>query len=298
MKNITSAFTLFLLLLISSSAFGAAKHAPAPANADIVCPDITDDGIGSIFETYEFRLNTASKLSACSWSFNVYDKASGAAVCISTAEGSVFSVSLSGNTDKYRCDSSGAVIGLIECQYQLNGETITARPFKVFLEQKPKIHEITDIQKIPVENTRNFIATFKVRYSGAEKLSIGIEREYVNTIEYINIREPFLAHVQTSPITSVFYSWISIKAVNDYGESVEYIEFPPEDPTNSVTTIGTAKHEDLTVSVTAYNLQGALAGNYASERSAAGHLSNGLYILIGHDNEGHETFRKKVYIGQ
>ncbi len=192
----------------------------------IQCDNISGDGIGSCNEAHTFSLlRNGENITSYAWRFLLKDK-KGDFIQIKTGTTETFTISRIDNPEDYFVNINGDLEGLIECDYALEGLQNSADPFSLSLEQKPTILSVDNI-RIVSKDQYAFSLLLDVRYTGADYLYVEIEEEYDSSLQNYRFDEPYIAHVKTGNISNLYYSWVTILAVNKYGETSETIEFEP-----------------------------------------------------------------------
>jgi len=206
-----------------------------PSTFAIRCKDIGENGLGSAYNSHSFYLDSDNNsVSKISWNFFLRNKG-GDYISITTGTDTNFTINKISNPQDYFVNLDGDLEGKIECEYTWNGKTFTATPFNISLELKP---EILSIDKINIVNNNDYSFTllFNVRYRGADYVNVEVEEEYNTTVRLYTVEEPFIAHIKTGNITSLYYSWVTIEAKNKYGSSSTTLEYAPQYFSNAIKT--------------------------------------------------------------
>lgn len=220
-----------VLLLGTNCALSATPILPQ-ATLLINCNNISDNGIGSSYESHTFSLAKGNEnVSNFSWRFLLKNK-QGSYTQISTGNSENFTIDKISSADNFYITINGDLEGRIECDYSLNGKLHSAVPFTLSLELKPIIQSIDNVS-ITRAGEYEFYATFDVKYTGADYISVEIEEEHNTTLRNYRFDEPHIAHVKTGNITNLYYSWVTIIVSNKYGTASESIEFAPAFYTNN-----------------------------------------------------------------
>lgn len=192
----------------------------------IKCNNISDNGIGSSYETHTFSLLKGNdNVSNYNWRFFLKNK-QGEYTQISSGTTENFTIAKIASPDNFFININGDLEGRIECDYTLNGKRYSATPFALSLELKPIILSIDNISKMN-HGLYEFSLNFNVQYTGADYISIEIEEEYNTTLRNYRFDEPYIAHIKTGNITNLYYSWITIIVSNKYGSTYETLEYAP-----------------------------------------------------------------------
>lgn len=193
---------------------------------EIKCDNISDNGIGSSYETHKFSLSSGSvNPSEIKWRFLLKNQLE-EYVLVSSGNSEEFPISKVASPEDYYINVNGDLEGRIECDYTLNGIKYTATPFSLSLELKPIIHSIEEISIIN-ENRYEFSLTFNVIYTGSDHLTVEVEEESNTSLRDYTFAEPYIAHVKTGRITNLDYSWVTVIATNQYGTAYETLEYSP-----------------------------------------------------------------------
>lgn len=196
------------------------------ATLRINCNNISANGIGSSYESHTFSLDKGNEnVSNFSWRFLLKNK-QGSYTQISKGNSENFTIDKISSVDNFYININGDLEGRIECDYSLNGKRHSAVPFSLSLELKPIIQSIDNVSITP-NGEYEFYATFDVKYTGADYISVEIEEEYNTTLRNYRFDEPYIAHVKTGNITNLYYSWVTIIVSNKYGTTSESIEYAP-----------------------------------------------------------------------
>lgn len=197
----------------------------------IVCDNVSENGIGSSYDDHTFSLNRGNNnVSGYNWKFSLKNK-SGTYDLISTGTSEYFTISKISSSQDFYVNLNGDLEGRIECDYTTNGASYSAVPFSISLELKPVILSIDNISIN--RHQYDFSLNFNVEYVGADNVSVEVEEEYNTTLRSYRFDEPFLAHIKTGNITSLFYSWVTIVVTNKYGSAYETLEYAPSYGMNS-----------------------------------------------------------------
>lgn len=194
---------------------------------NIKCYDIAEDGIGSAYTSHIFSLSSTpnDNILFYNWKFSLKNK-QGLYEQISASSSSDFVIDPIYNGNEYYVNVNGDLDGKIECEYSTGNQTRKAVPFFISLEQKPQIISIDNINEIQT-GPFVFSMTCDVTYRGADNLIVEIEEDGVSTSKYSTVFEPYIAHVQTTGLSNIYYNWITIIVKNKYGISSETIEYAP-----------------------------------------------------------------------
>lgn len=125
----------------------------------------------------------------------------------------------------YDININGDLEGRIECDYIIDGKEYSALPFNILLELEPIILSIDNI--LVDRKDFGFSLNFDVNYRGSDSVEVEIEEEYSTSLRSYRFDEPFVAHIFTGNISSLYYSWVTVIVENKYGRVSETMEFEP-----------------------------------------------------------------------
>ena len=192
----------------------------------IKCDNISDNGIGSSYDTHVFYLlNGTENVSNYRWRFLLKSKL-GDYTEVSSGTSDTFTIPQISSPEQYYVNINGDLEGRIECDYTLNGVQYYATPFTLSLELKPIIRSIDNIAVVN-NSEYEFSLNFNVHYTGADYVSVEIEEEYNTTLRNYRFDEPYIAHVKIGNITNLYYSWVTVIVSNKYGTVSETLEYAP-----------------------------------------------------------------------
>ena len=261
----------------------------------IQCDNIFGDGIGSCNEAHTFSLlRNGENITSYAWRFLLKDKNENY-IQIKTGTTETFTISRIDNPENYFVNINGDLEGRIECDYILDGLQNSADPFSLSLELKPAILSVENIRKVS-KDQYTFSLLFDVRYTGADYLYVEIEEEYDSSLRNYRFDEPYIAHVKTGNISNLYYSWITIIAVNKYGETYETIEFEPTYGARAeqASERRISQASDIT-QIKLYNLNGNIIFDGSPNDLANTTIDPGFYIKEKIYDDG--TLRKtKIFI--
>lgn len=223
----------FMLFTIAVALATFADENPNPSDQDapyaginIECPDIADKGTGSSYVAHTFCLaKTSDNISRYEWTFMLRD-ISGNYVRVSTGNAPQFTIDKISNHSNYHISSNGELEGRIECRYTENGKETDAIPFHFSLGLKPIIISIDNVEVNRFENN-SFTVSLDVEYDGADYIFLEVEEEYSSSLRNYMFEQPYLAHMTSGKISSLYYSWVTVLVTNEYGRAEHTIEFEP-----------------------------------------------------------------------
>lgn len=191
---------------------------------EITCNDIMTDGIGSSYTSHTFSLSQKEGVSGYEWRFLLKDK-SDKYVLVSQGTDSDFTIGRIESPHNYGININGDLEGRIECDYIADGKEYNALPFNVSLELKPTILSIDNM----TINRKgfDFSLNFDVNYRGADRVAVRLEEEYDTSLRTYRFNDPYIAHVSTGYMSSLYYSWVTVIAENKYGQTTETLVYEP-----------------------------------------------------------------------
>lgn len=253
------------------------------AAASIGCSDIGDDGIGSSYIPHTFTLSN-SEVTAYEWKFYLKN-IQGDYQLVSTDTATDFTIDKITPSDYLYINANGDFEGRIECSYTENETERNAAPFLILLEQKPIIISIDNFQRVDIENN-GFYLTFDVHYLGADYIDIEIEEDYNVYIRSYRIEEPNIAHVKTGNMSSLYYSWVTIKVSNKYGSVSKEFEFAPK-----FTEIDNIEIFNRAI---LYDINGNIVYDGSMSQLSDLNIAPGVYIKKEYDNDGNINTSKII----
>lgn len=267
---------------------------------DIICSDISSNGIGSSYKQHTFSLDCGTaQVSDYRWTFKL-KKTSGEYAVVSTGNSSTFTIDKITDYSDYYVNRNGDLEGQIECSYTFSGKTQAANPFALSLELKPTILSI-DKQIVENEGQYNYYALLNISYTGADYVTIEIEEEYNVIIRSERFYEPFLAHAKTGNITSLYDSWITIIVKNQYGTALETIYVPSAyqyydlsaDNLSGITSV-TPQPRNNRLEI--YSVDGLLIYSGEKENFNPDNIPSGLYIKKLYNESSHCMKTSKFFV--
>lgn len=160
------------------------------------------------------------------------------------------------------------------------------------IDLKPIIEPIDDIEIIPMGDYVAQVA-FTVKYLGADYITVDVEEEYDSCVRTYRFDEPYIAHIKTGNISTLYYTWIKVMASNKYGTTYERLEIEPQfsGGEDLIETLNCDNDETLTV----YSINGGIlySGDLIDINML--NLSTGVYIFAKNSECGMRSF-SKVFI--
>lgn len=245
----------------------------------IICNNISDNGIGSSYESHTFTLLKKDQIiSDYSWKFLLKNK-QGEYITISTGTSENFTVTNVLEPENYYININGDLEGKIECDYMVNNELYNASPFILSLELKPKILAVEDIKTVN-EGESSFSVNCNVHYTGADYITVRMEEEFSTAIRRYEFYEPYIAHVKTGNTTNQYYSWLTIVVSNKYGSDERFFEFAPAYVSrNGTNTLITDVSTNISVErVILYRIDGTTVYNGAPSNLDYTDILPGIYL--------------------
>lgn len=259
----------------------------------IISSDISDDGIGSSYSSHTFSLDKgSSNVSNYQWKFYLLNKSKEFEL-VSTGNSSDFTIDAVEFPEDYDIDYNGDIQGRVECSYTVGDIEYNAVPFSLSLELAPVIFSIDNLNVVKQEGKHSFYVTFTVRYAGSDYIDVEVEEEYDPAVRSYWIQEPFVAHVKTGYISSLYYSWITVNVTNEYGSVNRTMTFYP-DIITSTEEIGNEARE--VVALQLFNLSGTMMfDGHPSDLSAEG-FPKGIYLKKEIFDNGNSNTSKYVIL--
>ena len=267
---------------------------------DIVCSDMSSNGIGSSYQQHTFLLDCGTaQVSDYKWTFKL-KKMSGEYAIVSTGSGRNFTIAKITDHTGYYVNRNGDLEGRIECSYTLNGKTLAANPFALSLELKPAI---LSIEKRIVENESDYsyYALMNISYTGADYVTVEVEEDYDPSVRSYMIFEPFIAHLKTGYVSTLYDSWITVFVKNQYGTASETIYVPSAyqdynfsaDRLSGITSV-TSQQNSYRLEV--YSIDGQLIYTGSNENFSTANIPSGLYIKKLYDESSRHVKTSKFYV--
>lgn len=259
-------------------------------DVNITCDNISENGIGSAYESHTFSLS-ADNADSFDYVWNFYVKDMNQEfVGISSGDASTFKISKFQNTDSYYRNINGDIEGVVTCDYIEGGVHKSTNPFSVYLEVKPTIKLINDVKVIPVGDYEAQVL-FNATYLGADYITVEVEEEYDSAVRLERFDEPFIAHVQTGNISTLFYTWITVIANNKYGTMYETIEIEPQFVKRK-NRLRDSYTYDNNGNFVVYNINGDILYSGAKDDIESMNLPKGLYITVLYMGDDKYTYKK------
>lgn len=189
---------------------------------------IPENGIVSAYETHRFKVknNLGGTITNATWIFSL-PLLNGKQEIVSRSNNSTsFSISAISNPDKYKVNINGDIYGTITFSGVINGTKVSDK-YRISLELKPQIINVR-LDSI-VDNYPRFTYNvhYTVEYRGTPELSLSIEEDFNYNARKDVVKEPFIAHIISTEISSFYDAWIDITAKNKYGSDVYTLELSP-----------------------------------------------------------------------
>jgi len=289
MKNIYHLFAALTFLIFTS---GIVYSGNSQTEFDIICSDISSNGIGSSYIQHTFSLDCGTAhVSDYKWTFKL-KQSSGEYAVVSTGNGSSFTIDEITDYSNYFVNNNGALEGRIECSYTFDGYAQVANTFALSLELKPVILSI-EKQRIDNKDNYSYYLLLDIRYAGADYVTVEIEEEYNGAIQCERFYGPFLVHAKVGNITSLSDSWVTIIVKNQYGTASETFYYK---------TIYDAGVQDVKITspghqkIEVYSVDGSLIYSGFKDDFKSDYLSSGLYIKKLYDESSRCVKASKFYV--
>lgn len=255
---------------------------------NIECQDIGDNGIGSSYSSHTFSLaQSIQNISKYEWKF-LLKIPSGTFEEISTGNSPLFTIEKVDIPDNYFININGDLEGRIECRYTTNGKETDAVPFSLSLELKPIITSIENVKVNRIDDY-NFKVSLDAYYSGAEHIYLEIEEEDNSSLRNYRYNQPFFAHMSTGNISALYYSWVYVRVINDFGEAMETFEFAP-----TYTSVDYHEVPDGKNIIQVAGLDGKIVYEGRKESFVENSVPKGIYIERGQAENGDIKTTKRI----
>ena len=247
------------------------------ANLIITGNDIPESGFASAYISHSFRIDGEGRdnITDGKWAF-VLPSSNGEETVVKSAEdGLIFDIDSLSNPDDFTISKDGIICGKIRFSGILNGKVVDLQ-YNVTFELRPTISNVSyTTQKI--DGLDSYNAFCKVDYKGADYVYVGVEEEYGSGKMTQFLKKPYSGRFVCRDITSPYYAWIDIEAVNKYGRTVYTIELPPFD--DQQTAIDNSVGDDNVYSeIKVYTADG-ISLKSISDVSAIQSLLPGMYVF-------------------
>ena len=192
----------------------------------IHCPDIADNGIGSLYQNYTFLCNYAGPTpSAYYWVCEVPLK-DGSYFPVATSESAQFQVPALGENDKFRLSADGTIDCQINLTLEFDGLYVKVAPYTLHLNHKPTVLGAY-IKKINIDYTHNiYDLEFNVEYRGSDLIEVCLYRKNNPTIRTWDIREPYATSGIIPSISFSAEPWVQFKVSNSLGSHTYRVDVP------------------------------------------------------------------------
>ena len=245
-------------------------------NLIITGNDIPESGLASAYISHSFRIDGEGigNITDGKWAF-VLPSSNGEETVVKSAEdGLTFDIDSLSNPDDFTISKDGIICGKIRFSGILDGQAVDLQ-LDVTIDLKPLISNVTcETQKI--EGYDSYNAFCSAEYKGADYVYVGVEEEYGSCKLTQFLQKPYSGRFVCRDITSPYYAWIDIEAVNKYGRTVYTIELPPFD--DQQTAIDNPMGDDNVYSeIKVYTADGKFLKSI-SDVSATQSLLPGMYV--------------------
>lgn len=216
------AFLIAVLVSCVASVYAAPTPVAADADIRIKCDNMSEDGVGTAYTDHEFYLDNAGHdAMADYWAFYLRNSY-GEFEMISRGYGETLAIEKIRSAGGLYVNSNHALEGRIECTYILDKENVNTLQLPIFLELKPVIIAIDDVEKNYI-SLYDFYLSFSVNYLGANSVCIQVEDG--NTYQ---LYQSPVAHFTTGILSNLYYTRVIVEVQNEYGSAQEMLEFAPE----------------------------------------------------------------------
>lgn len=198
---------------------------PQTDNLKIIGAGIDNTGIASAYQSYQFRAESSSSITAYSWKYEL-EKTNGDFVTIATSKSSVFTINKVDDESKYAKNINGDIQGRISLEATVGGKVIK-KIFYIYLEVKPFFISVkVDKATAQPGNKYFYDLDITILYSGADYLYVALEMENSMTVRTQYVYEPYVAHLHLTGIEKEGMAWVDIELRNKYGTVKHTVEMP------------------------------------------------------------------------
>lgn len=240
---------------------------------------IPKNGIVSAYETHLFKIknNIGGSITNASWTFSLPLPNGKQEIVSRSNNNTSFSIPAISNPDKYKVNINGDIYGTITFSGAINGIVVNDK-YRISLELKPQITKVTLDSIIDNYPRFTYNAHYTVEYRGATELSLSIEEDFNYNARKDVVKEPFIAHIVSTEISSYYDAWIDITAKNKYGSDVYTLELNPIRVKAEKSNLG---NSNLTVKEFDRIIVSDLWGNKVCETTSENFsaIPHGIYIF-------------------
>ena len=190
--------------------------------------DIPASGIASAYEQHRFRINKGNlSITNAKWMLKLPLKDGSYKSIPFVDEGFACTIPPLSEISEYKRNADGDIAAVLELEYQINGSSVKAMPFKINYELAPYI-DYAVIERIEDETPYpSYNAYYKVKYRGADNIKVYVEEEFGGKIKLTRINEPYIITGCAEHIKAPYYAWIDFEVENSYGKATYTIELQP-----------------------------------------------------------------------
>lgn len=187
-------------------------------NLKIISEGISDNGIASAYDAYNFVIENYSgySIDQPQWTYTLPLKDGGEEI-VANSNSATFTIPVVKDLNKYKINVDGDISGLITFRCVIDGKEVITL-YNITLELKPQIISYSEIKKKINDTNTAYSIDFTVHYRGKDYLSVGVREEYSSILKMETIKEPYVAHVHRSSINIDDYAWVVIRVENQYGK--------------------------------------------------------------------------------
>ena len=232
------------------------------SSVKIISDELGESGIGSAYVDHIFRIDYRNvKPQNPKWELVLPLVSGGKETQVLKDNGLTCSVPAICEEDEncFEINQDGDIEAVLRFSCTIDGKTVVADPYRIYLELKPYIESATVVKIVDHYPVPSYDAHFKAKYRGTLSLTVSVEEEYSSKLKTVHVYEPYIATGVVEYIKSRTFAWMHFIATNKYGESTYTIELDPDEILDDgpVTSIESIKSEfDSYTCFEVYNLNG------------------------------------------
>lgn len=254
----------------------------------IHCTDSRFNGIISQNESTEFYLEGNNRDSAndLEWILSVRDT-DGLYHRQERASGDNYVVDMSDEMSGFHVNESGVTELKLDCYYTVGDIRFQADPVFLSSLSPAKIISIENLRKIPTRD-HWFKVACTVTYRGANLITATVEEDYSSALRRVDVKEPYIAHIVTGEISSLYYSWLTLSVDNELGGDSVELEFEPENIAlirQNEENVSAFDHTEVGCDIVIKDLMGNQVGEGDPDKLLP-FLKPGVYIVYSNSRDG------------
>lgn len=253
--------------------------------------DVPSTGIASAYSNHHFTVNSnVTDFTNPRWELSAEMSDGSVSTIELPDEGMACTVNAIDNESAYKIRLDGDIRMSLTFKYDLNGIAMRTRPFNLYLELKPIIESAELISIVPNNLPESYNAHFKVKYRGADRVTVEVEQEYSSNVSRTYLKEPYIAYGIADYIYAYGYAWIDLTVKNEYGKDSYTITLAPlEEMPSGIDVTGIIRDKNNHFEV--FDLTGSHIGSFRNLDTLKARLTNGIYIV----NEFSNGIRKRIF---